>query len=343
MSEAADVGAAARMLRGFPACAGFCALVGVELPVVQAPIAVSPALTAAVAEAGGLGVVPGSWLAVDELRAVIREMRAATDRPFALNLVLEWDQYERLAVVLEEGVPVISLFWGDPAPYLALIADADAVSLVTVGSAQEARGAVAAGARAVVAQGWEAGGHVWGGVAGLPLIPAVADAVAPVPVGAAGGVADGRGLAAALCLGAGAVWMGTRFVATREAPMHEIYKQRVVSSAETGTVHTRLFDGGWPDAPHRVLVNETVEQWMAAGRPKPGSRPGEGDVVATEHGEPLVRYSDSPPTPDTEGRPELLALYAGQSSGLVRSVEGARDVVQATVRDAAALLGGGAA
>ena len=284
--------------------------------------------------------MPGSWLSPAELRQVVRDVRGRTQHAFAVNLVLEWDQHERLAAALEEGVRIVSLFWGDPAPYLPLVADAGAVSMVTVASAEEARQVVDAGADAVVAQGWEAGGHVWGEVASLPLIPAVADAVSPVPVVAAGGIADGRGLAAALCLGAGAAWMGTRFVATVEAPMHESYKQRVVESAETATVHTTLFDGGWPDAPHRVLENETVRNWIAAGSPPAGARPGEGEVVATERGEPVRRYADAPPKPHTEGRTDLLALYAGQSAGVVGAVEPAGEVVRRTAADAAVILSG---
>jgi NAD(P)H-dependent flavin oxidoreductase YrpB (nitropropane dioxygenase family) len=329
------------VLRTFPACAAFCALTGAELPVVQAPIAAGAELTAAVAEAGGLGVVPGSWLTPAELRRMVHDVRELTRRPFAVNLVLEWDQHERLAAVLEEGVRIVSLFWGDPAPYLPAIRDAGAVSMVTVASAEEARRVVDAGADSVVAQGWEAGGHVWGQVASLPLIPAVADAVAPVPAVAAGGIADGRGLAAALCLGAGAAWMGTRFIATVEAPMHEGYKQQVVESSETATVHTTLFDGGWPDAPHRVLENDTVRDWIAAGSPPAGARPGEGEVVATDRGEPVRRYADAPPTPHTEGRIDLLALYAGQSTGVVGAVMPAAEVVRRTAADAAAILSGG--
>ena len=146
--------------------------------------------------------------------------------------------------------------------------------------------------------------------------------------------------ALALCLGACAAWMGTRFIATVEAPMHEAYKRRVVESAETATVHTRLFDGGWPDAPHRVLENDTVRDWIAAGRPPTGVRPGEGEVVATQRGEPVRRYDDAPPTPDTEGRTDLLALYAGQSTGVVGAVMPAAEVVRGTALEAAAILSG---
>jgi nitronate monooxygenase len=331
---------AAAALRAFPACDALCRRLDIALPVVQAPVVASPRLTAAVAEAGGLGTVPASWLEPDALRRTLREVAGLTRRPFAVNLVLQWDQHERLDVALEEGVQAVSLFWGDPAPYLRRIADAGAVALVTVASAAEARRVVDAGADIVVAQGWEAGGHVWGEVATLPLVPRVVDAVAPTPVLAAGGIADGRGLAAALCLGAGGAWMGTRFVASREAGLHDDYKGRVVAAAETDTVHTGLFDEGWPDAPHRVLRNSTVRAWLAAGAPPPGARPGEGEVLATTAGVAHRRYSDALPEPHTEGDVEALALYAGQGAGLVEGVAGAGELVRRIAGDAAALLGG---
>jgi nitronate monooxygenase len=122
--------------------------------------------------------------------------------------------------------------------------DAGGLALHTAGSASEAIAAVEAGADAVVAQGWEAGGHVRGTVASMPLVPRVVDAVSPVPVVAAGGIADGRGLVAALALGASGVWIGTRFLLAEEADIHGEYKAAVARAAETDTVYSSLFDGG---------------------------------------------------------------------------------------------------
>jgi nitronate monooxygenase len=217
---------------------------------------------------------------------------------------------------------------------------AGALATLTVGSAEEARRAAAAGVDAVVAQGWEAGGHVWGRVATLPLVPAVKSAVAPLPVVAAGGVSDGRGLAGVLALGADAAWLGTRFVASEEAPFTREYKQRVVAAKETEAVYTTLFDVGWPDAPHRVLPNSTVEAWEAAGRPEPGARPGEGQIIATApDGEEIPRYGISEPIVGMTGKLEALALYAGQSAGVIQAVEPARKIVQQLVEEAEAILG----
>jgi nitronate monooxygenase len=122
-----------------------------------------------------------SWSETYEVQAIIAEMRERSDRPFGVNLILEWPQAERLKQVVDLGVPIVSLFWGDPAPLVPIAHAGGALVMHTVGNAEEARRAVEAGVDIVVAQGWEAGGHVWGSVASLPLIPAVVDAVAPVP------------------------------------------------------------------------------------------------------------------------------------------------------------------
>src|SRR5438034_6487884 len=154
------------------------------------------------------------------MRRQIRETRALTPRPFAVNLVLEFLQEERLAVCLDEGVPIISFFWRDPASLVPRTKAGGALVLHTVGSADDAKRAVDCGVDIVVAQGWEAGGHVRGMVATVPLIPAVVDAISPTPVVAAGGIADGRGLAAALALGAAGAWIGTCFLASQYAPVN---------------------------------------------------------------------------------------------------------------------------
>jgi NAD(P)H-dependent flavin oxidoreductase YrpB (nitropropane dioxygenase family) len=320
-----------------------CDLLEIVVPVVQAPIgqASSPALVAAVSNAGALGMLSGTWRSVDELRSLVGEIGSRTNRPFGVNLVLEWPQQERVEVCLSLGVPVLSFFWGDPSAYMGDVHAAGAVVMQTVGSAAEARAAVALGVDVVVAQGWEAGGHVWGQVATLPLVPAVVDAVAPVPVVAAGGIADGRGMAAALALGAAGVWVGTRFLASDESTAHEAYKEAVLRSEESGTAYTTLFDEGWQAAPHRVLRNSTVRAWEHAGRPARGTRPAEGSTVARlPDGTPVVRYADSEPVVGMSGDVEALAMYAGQSAGLVREVKPAAVIVEELVAEARRALTG---
>ena len=228
-----------------------CELLGIEQPIVQAPMSAVPELAAAVSNAGALGMLALTWST--PAGDVVRETAALTDRPFGGNLILTSDQHRRLDEALEAGLRIVSLFWGDPAGYVEQVHDANGVVLHTVGSAEEARRAVASGVDVVVAQGWEAGGHVWGQVATLPLVPAVVDAVAPVPVIAAGGIGDARGVAAVLALGAQAAWLGTRFLLAQEMPIHEEYRRRLIDAAETDAQwYADLYEVGWPDAPHRV-------------------------------------------------------------------------------------------
>jgi nitronate monooxygenase len=323
-----------------------CALLNIELPIIQAPLggATTPALAAAVSNAGGLGMLPLTWHSLEQVRRVIRQTRQLTDRPFGVNLILHWPQQERLKVCLEEGVPVVSFFWGDPSRYVAAAHTAGSLVMHTVGSAVEARRVRDVGVDILVAQGWEAGGHVCGQVATLPLVPCVVDAVAPAPVVAAGGIADGRGLAAVLALGAAGAWIGTRFVASQEAETHRVYKEKVLQAAETETSYAALFDsalvdGDWPDAPHRTLHNSTLTNWEASGSPSRGERPGEGEVVATRaDGSPVMRYSISLPRPSMTGDVEALALYAGQSVGLVSRLQSAHDIVKDVADEAVRTL-----
>ena len=317
-----------------------CDLLGIDVPIVQAPVgsATCPELAAAVSGAGALGTLALTWTAPDACADRIRRTRQLTDRPFAVNLVLDWDQHERIAVCAREDVPVISTFWGDPGPHVHAIHDAGALHLHTVGSVADAVAAAEAGVDVIVAQGVEAGGHVHGTTSTLALVPAVVDAVTPVPVVAAGGIADARGLVAALALGAQATWIGTRFLLAAEANVHPEYRSRLIAAGPEDTVHTEAFDGGWPDAPHRVLRNATLTAWEAAGRPTAPHRPGEGDVVATApHGSALTRYHMALPQAGTSGDVEAMALYAGEGIGLARQCIPAADIVR-ELRDGALRL-----
>ena len=306
-----------------------CGLLGIDQPIVQAPVgpAAVPRLAAAVSKAGALGMVSLSWAA--DVAGVVGETAALTGRPFGGNLVLEWDQHRRLDEALEAGLRIISLTWGDPAPYVGRAHDAGALVLHTVISAEEARRAVACGVDVIVAQGWEAGGHVRGSVATLPLVPAVVDAVAPVPVIAAGGIGDARGVAAVLALGAQAAWLGTRFLLAEEAPVHQDYRRALIAAAETDAHwYADLYQAGWPDAPHRAIANSTAAVWEAAGRPAPGDRPGEGEPIAWgSSGEPVVRYSSALPLEGDTGDIRALSMWAGQSVALAQRIQPAADII----------------
>jgi len=277
---------------------------------------------------------------IDALRRQVRETRALTSKPFAVNLNLEFPQEERLDACLQEGVPIISFFWREPSALVARAKAGGATVLHTVSTAKEALQAVECGVDVVVAQGWEAGGHVRGMVATMPLIPAVVDAVGPIPVIAAGGIADGRGLAGARALGASGAWIGTRFLASEEVAIHPHYRERLLRAKEGDTIYLEeLFDIGWPKAPHRVLRNSTVAHWEAAGRPETGKRPGEGEVVATSKSRgPIVRYRSYTPAADVDGDIDALALWAGQSVGLVHKIQPAAEIVLEIDREARVIL-----
>ena len=319
-----------------------CDKLGIDYPIIQAALggATCPALAAAVSNAGGLGMLVLTNADLDAVRQQVRETRALTARPFGVNFNLMKPQEEKIALCLEEGVRIISVFWHDPTRALIEhIHAAKATVLYTIDSAASARRAVDLGVDIVVAQGWEAGGHVRGEVATLPLIPVVVDAVRPVPVVAAGGIADGRGLAAVLALGAAGAWIGTRFLASEEAAIHPRYREWILRAKETDTVYTELFDGGWPDAPHRVVRNKTFDAWDAAGRPRSGARPGEGEEVGRlPAGKPVLRYQSYTPGATVEGDIDAMSLWAGQSVGLVSKVQPAAAIVKEIMEEARAAL-----
>lgn len=305
-------------------------LLDIRVPVFQAPMGrtAPPELAAAVTNAGGLGMLGTSWDTPDALREKLRATRALTSGWFGVNLAVSWDQHERLAICLEEGVKAVSFFWGDSSGYVREAKEGGAVVLQTVGTPEEARLAADAGVDIIVAQGVESGGHVWSTVSTMVMVPVICDAVPGVPVVAAGGIADARGVRAALALGAEGVWVGTRFLATHESGAHDDFKKLLVSSAATDTEYSSLFDGGWPDAPHRSLRNSTIEMWERAGRPASGSRPREGEVIgAFPDGRPIRRYDVPAPMRGATGEIEAFALYAGQSVGLVQDIQPAAAVL----------------
>lgn len=321
-----------------------CRRLGITAPVVQAPVGPSAGadLVAAVSGAGGLGMLSVTWTPPDLVADQIAAVRAYGDFVFGVNVVLDFPVQEQLHAALRAGAPVVSTCLGDPAPVHDLIHTAGALHMHTVGSVREAQHAVSSGVDIVVAQGWEAGGHLSGEVATLPLVPAVVDAVAPVPVVAAGGIADGRGLAAALTLGAQAAWLGTRFLVAHEAATHEVYRRAVLAARAEDAVHTTCFSLDWsdPGAVHRVLRNSTLTAWETAGRPVAPDRPGEGQVTAVDPRESHGRYRAVQPLPDMTGDLEAMALFAGQSSGLVRAAAPAADIVAEIVADARTALSG---
>jgi nitronate monooxygenase len=322
-----------------------CKLLGIAHPIVCAPMGwiTGPELTAAVSAAGGLGILGGGANPPELLRQKIRRVRELTDRPFGVNLILSRPAEERFQVCVDERIPVLSLFWGDPAPYLTRAHDIGMKVLLQIGDVASAIAAKTQGVDAIIAQGVEAGGHIAGHLSTMALVPRVVDAVAPVPVIAAGGIADARGLVAALALGAQAAVLGTRFIATPEAHAHPEYKRRILAASGDDTVRTTLFGGGWPNAPHRVLRTDFVTQWLSQESRGNENRPDEPVMAQSKLGDepfPIRRFMVFPPNRDTSGAVESMALYAGQSAGLVREEKPAARIVFELVEEAKSIING---
>ena len=321
-----------------------CRAFGIEFPILSVGMSwlAGPELAAAVSSAGGCGVVGMAGMVRDQVRARIRETRALTNKPFGANIIIPRMQEGQVEACLDEGAPLIVFFWGDPSPYIRDAHRAGSKVFLQVGSLDEAKMAAAAGVDGIIAQGVEAGGHVKGTTALSTLLPSVADAVKPLPVIAAGGIANGRGLAAALTLGAQAVSLGTRFLCSEEAFAAPAYKERVVQSTAEDTEYTSLFDIGW-NAPHRVLRNRAIIEWETAGRPASGGRPGEEMPIGTApRGGEVVElrkyWANSYPTRGFEGNIDNAALYAGQSCALIDAVKPAGEIVRDLVREAEAVI-----
>ncbi len=316
----------------------FTELLGLKAPIIQAPMGggiAGPELAAAVSNAGGLGTLPIWPMAREAAAQALKSLRQATSAPFAVNLNVAFDPSDLLELALEHSVPVVHFFWGDAAPYFARARAGGARTMATISSSTEARRAKDAGVDVLIAQGIEAGGHVWGQTGLMALVPAVVDAAAGCPVIAAGGIADGRGLAAALMLGASGVLVGTVFAASEESGAHPTYKKALLDACDSDTVLGTLFDLGWAGAPSRVLRNETVKAWELAGSPQ--ARPAQGEIIArSAMGFEIPRYSSIPPALDVTGDVAAMALYAGQGVGLVRRVEPAAQILSRLVAEAEA-------
>jgi nitronate monooxygenase len=319
---------------------GLCDRLGIEHPIIAAPMGpdlTGPELVAAVGNAGALGILQAQLSPPPVLREEIRRVRGLTDRPFGVNLILHFRVEEHLAVCLEERVPILSLFWGDPAPYVDRAHAAGVTVLHQVGSVADARRAAGAGVDVVIAQGVEAGGHVAGEVTTVALVPRVVEAVAPRPVAAAGGIADGRGVVAALALGAQAAVLGTRFLATTESRAHPRYKQKLLEASEEDTVRTTLFGYGWPHAPHRTLRTAFVQEWLGREARGQESRPDEpviGHTVIGGQPMPVLRFMGFPPNAEASGDIDSMDLLAGQGVGLVREIKPAGQIVRELMEEA---------
>jgi NAD(P)H-dependent flavin oxidoreductase YrpB (nitropropane dioxygenase family) len=237
-------------------------LLGIACPIVQAAMGyVSGArLAAAVSQAGGLGLIASATMGPAELRSAIKEVKDRTSAPFGVNLRADApDARERAEMIIAEKVPVASFALAPRPELIALLRDAGVVTIASVGARRHAEKVTAWGIDAVIATGGEGGGHT-GAVPTCLLVPQVVDAVG-IPVIAAGGFFDGRGLAAALAYGAAGIAMGTRFLLTSDSPVADAVKRAYLASDVTGTVVTSRADG----LPHRLLRTPLVERLDRAG------------------------------------------------------------------------------
>jgi NAD(P)H-dependent flavin oxidoreductase YrpB (nitropropane dioxygenase family) len=301
-----------------------CNLLGIDFPILQAGMSTytTAELVAAVSNAGGLGIIGGLGRTPDELRSEIRQVRELTSRPFGVNHVVCRLDPAAAEVTLAQRVPVLSLAWGR-ATELTYQAHEAGTKVVHMVATPEEAGLVASdGADVIVAQGTEGGGHV-GMMSTLPLVPMVVDIVGDVPVLAAGGIADGRGLAAALMLGAQGALIGTRFLATPEAKGRGHSKDVILNALGSQTVASKFLDDVlgqvWPGAVVRTIQHQLLEEW--------GDRPNEWALAADQL------------------RPSLEAaltagdfVLAGESAGLVHDIVPAGELVRRIARQAKDLL-----
>ncbi len=313
-----------------------CRLLGIRYPICQAgmyQVAYGP-LAAAVSNAGGLGCIGSAYMEPERLREEIRIAKAETDKPFGVDILFAKtagggetiEAYERevrahIDVTFEEGVPIIFAGLGDPAAIMGQARAASVKVMALVGTAKQARAVERSGVDAVIASGHEGGGHV-GRIGTMVLVPRVVDQV-NVPVVAAGGIADGRGLVAALALGASGIWMGTRFIATREARGHDNYKRRITEIDEDGTIVSRGHSG----KPNRMIRNAFTKSWEgreATIKPYP--------LQLREVGE-AASYRGR-----IEGDVETGVLPSGQSAALIDRIEQAGDVVRRVAAEAQQVL-----
>ncbi len=310
----------------------FTELVGCAWPLQQAGMGgvAGVELAAAVTRVGALGTLGGVLVPPPVLADALDQLRAATPGAVGVNFLMPFLDPAQVEVAAARA-RVVEFFYGDPDPALVeIVHRGGALACWQVGSVGEATAAARAGCDLIVAQGTEAGGHVRGEMALLPLLGEVLDAV-DVPVIAAGGIGTARAMAAALAAGAAAVRVGTRFVATQEANAHPEYLRALVAARAEDTVLTQAFSVMWPNAPHRVLRSA-----VAAAEGLTGEVAGEIEILGAR--QPLPRFAVPAPTRSTTGSIAAMALYAGESVGAVRAVVPAAEVVRELAGGAERLL-----
>jgi enoyl-[acyl-carrier protein] reductase II len=297
-------------------------LLGIEHPIIQGGMAwtATAELAAAVSNAGGIGIIGAGHMPTDVLRSEIRRAKELTDKPFGVNLMLLTPHIEELVeMVIEERVHAVTTGAGNPGKYMAALKGAGIKVLTVVPSVALAKRMESIGADAVIGEGMEAGGHI-GDLTTMVLIPQLADAVS-IPVVAAGGIADGRGVAAAFALGAEGVQVGTRFMCAEECTIHPDVKAQVIKAKDRDTVVTGRSTGH----PVRVLKNKLSREIMALDSENKAEEIealGAGKLAAA------MRHGDV----------QMGSLMAGQASAMVCEIQPAAEIVSEMLAEAETVL-----
>ena len=316
---------------------------GLKAPIINAGMAfvAGPELAAAVAEAGGLGMLGGAMVPAEGLRLMIRATRDRTPGSFGVDLIGDFIDDTHIDVLIEEGVSVVVFFWSAPSPAQVARLKAGGVGFwMQISSVEEAQASAALGTDALIIQGSEAGGHNRARAPLESLFATVRDALPDMPLIAAGGIIDGKTMAAALSRGADAVWCGTRFLASREADAHHGYTARVVDAGKDCTAITTVFGPEWPGQPVRALVNEAVR--VSEGRVAAALEEAAGQTIGTVilGGEtlPVPRYSAILPTRAFDADLEWACLTAGECAAEIKSVQPARVIIARMMEEASQAL-----
>lgn len=300
-------------------------ILGIEYPIIQGGMAwvAEYHLAAAVSEAGGLGLIGAASAPADWVREQVREAKKLTDKPFGVNIMLMSPYADEVAkVIVEEGVKVVTTGAGNPEKYMPMWKEAGVKVVPVVASVAHAKRMERCGADAVVAEGCEAGGHI-GETTTMVLVPQIADAVS-IPVIAAGGIADGRGMAAAFMLGAKGVQVGTHFVVADECQVHENYKNMIIKAKDIDTKVTGRTTGH----PVRALRNQMTKEYLKK----------EAEGAPFEELELLTLGSLRKAV--VEGDVKMGSVMAGQSAGLVKEKLSCAQIIQKLMTEADALLKG---
>lgn len=321
---------------------------GNKHPFTQAGMAFAgekPDLALAVGRGGGIGSIGVGFMPGAELREHIARLRDA-GQPYNINFITCFGNEEQVKATAEEQVPIASFHWGlPPDDQMKMLKDSGADVWVQVGTVEDGEKAVELGADLIVAQGWEAGGHNYGGMGSMALIPAMVDAVGDrAMVLGSGGIVDGRGVAASIALGADGVWVGTRLVATKEAWVHPEHHKRLLAARGSDTTRSGVFGPEMPDFnPMRLMRVRPTEEFQDRLADVPMERSNEPVIGHTTFlGQPHEkrRFDVILPTPDTTGDYEEMAWLMGQGVGLVKDIRSATDIVEDMMADAVAILGG---